>query len=53
MEPAYHRGVLLLVGGRHDFDAAVGCYDKLLFGERDGFARSGRLLGLGLLDDSV
>lgn len=48
-EKTHHGSVLLFVGSRHDFDAAVGGHDKLLVGESNGLARFRRLLGLGLL----
>lgn len=48
-EQTHHGGVLVFVGSRHDFDAAVGGHDKFLFGKCDGFARFGRLLGLSVL----
>lgn len=32
-------GILFLVWGSHDFNAAVSVDDELLFGKGDGFAR--------------
>lgn len=45
----YHSGVFFLVWSRHDFDAAVGGYNKLLLVECDRLALSWRFRWLTVL----